>query len=353
MSASPYLSPRRLFRLAKESFAEWNRDKALRLGAALSFYTIVSLPPMLVILVAAAAVVFGKDAVRERIVTQLGGLIGDHGRELISGMLSGQSRPRSSVPASIFGVLLLVFGASGVFAQLRDALNTIWHVEEKPGGGIAKIVKERIFSFNILLAVGFLLVVSLAVSALLVALTSWWGGWFQGFEFILAILDFVVSVGVLTLCFALLFRFVPDTRVAWRDVWVGSALTAVLFSVGKVAIGFYLGKSSVGAAYGASGPLVVLLFWIYYSAQIFFLGAEFTKVFANRYGSRLQPEKPDAKRAPAEARVAPTVPAGKGSARKRPRRGPGHASPWRALAWRIAALFAGFLLVDRFLRKDP
>ena len=354
MSRFSFLNPRTLFELFREAFREWSEDKAVRLGAALSFYTVIALPPLLVLMAAAAGVVFGRDAAHERIASQIGALVGQHGRGMIDGMMTGQSQPGSTLLASIFGVVLLVFGASGVFGQLHDALNTVWEVEEKPGGGLKKLVKDRIFSFNLLLGAGFVLIVSLMVSAALGALTNLWGDRFEGMKVLLAILDFAVSTGVLGGLFALLLRFVPDAKVAWRDAWVGGLVTAVLFTIGKVAIGIYLGRGTVGTAYGAAGPLVILLLWIYYSAQIFLYGAEFTEVFAKRHGAGLAPKPGRAVAAGEEKEKSPA---------ERPRRPPARSVPSRSdrgdaaprktspggFAWWGA--LAALLLLDHFRRK--
>lgn len=345
-----FLSPGQIFRLLRDAFSEWKEDNALRLGAALSFYTVLAMPPLLILILAGAGVVFGREGAQERIVAQMEGLIGTHGRELTSEMLTGQGRPGSTLLASIAGAGLLILSATGVFGQLRGALNTIWDVEEKPGGGIKGLIKERILSFNILLAAGFILIVSLVVSAGIGALTDVWGNRLEGFKILLAVLDFLVSAGVLTALFALLFKFLPDTRVAWRDVWIGGAVTAVLFALGKLAIGFYLGKSSVTSGFGAAGPLVILLLWIYYSSQIFFFGAEFTQVFASAHGSRL-PSKRTTRRGEAagaaataeERQIGPPSPAPK--ARPKPR-------AWGALAWRFLLLLGGTLLIDRVRRRS-
>lgn len=279
-----------LFRLLRRSFAEWREDKALRLGAAVSFYSILSLPALLVIVVFAAALLFGREVAEERLLEQFGALVGDQGREALRDMLGGGAEKASSPLASVAGIGLLLVGATGVFVELQDALNTIWEVEAKPKGGLWGLIRTRLLSLNIVLGVGFLLIVSLVVSAGVAALGELWGNRFEGLELLFKGVDLVVSIVVLTLLFALLYWRLPDTRVAWRDVWVGSVVTAVLFTLGKFLIGLYLGHTSIGQAYGAAGPLVILLVWIYYSSQAFFLGAEFTQVYANEFGSRLGAE---------------------------------------------------------------
>jgi membrane protein len=281
------IRPAEIWSLLKESFAEWNRDKALRLAASLSFYTVLSLPSLLVIMLAVAAQVFGREAAQTRIADQLGALVGDEGRGAIEAMLTGERKPNSGVFASVLSGLLLLFGATGVFAELQDSLNIIWDVKSKPRGGLWGLIRTRFLSLNLVLAVGFLLIVSLVVSAALAALGELWGQRLQGLESVLKVLDFLLSFGALTGLFALLFRRLPDIRIPWRDVWLGAAVTSLLFTIGKVAIGVYLGRSAVGAAYGTAGPLVILLLWIYYSSLIFFFGAEFTQVYSRKHGSRI------------------------------------------------------------------
>jgi membrane protein len=279
--------PAALWNLLKESIAEWSRDKALRLGAALSFYAVLSLPSLLVIVVTVAAVVFGREAAQTQIVEQFGGLVGEEGGRLIETMLTGGETPRKGIFASLLAGLLLLFGATGAFAELQDSLNVIWNVKTKPRGGVWGLIRTRVLSLNLVLAAGFLLIVSLTVSAALAALGEFWGSRFEGLEFALKTIDFILSFGVLTVLFAVLFRRLPDIDIPWRDVWLGSAVTSLLFTLGKFAIGLYLGKSAVAASYGAAGPLVILLLWIYYSSLIFFFGAEFTQVYSRTYGSRV------------------------------------------------------------------
>lgn len=279
--------PKDLWRLVKRSFGEWREDKALRLGAAVSFYSILSLPPLLVIVIFAAALLFGREVAQEKLLEQFGALVGDQGREAIQAMLGSGEKRASSPFASAAAIGLLLVGATGVFVELQDALNTIWEVEVKPKGGLWGLIKTRLLTLNIVAGVGFLLIISLVVSAGVAALGDLWGNRFEGLELLFKGLDIVVSLAVLTLLFALLYWRLPDAKIAWRDVWVGSLVTAVLFTLGKFLIGLYLGHSDIGQSYGAAGPLVILLVWIYYSSQAFFLGAEFTQVYANDFGSRL------------------------------------------------------------------
>ena len=255
-------------------------DKAPRLAASLSYYTVFSLPPLLVILIGIAGIAFGADAVREQMVTQLGGLIGQEAAVLLGDAVQDSERTGSGV-AVVLGTATLLLGASGVVGQLTDSLNTIWEVEPPKGGGILKFIRSRFLSLAAVLGGGFLLLVSLAVSAGIAALVDT----FSRFEVLvplLATLDLAASFLVITLVFALIFKFLPDIEVAWSDVWFGAAITSALFVVGKFAIGFYLGTSDVGSAYGAAGSLIIILVWIYYSSLILFYGAEVTQVWSRR-----------------------------------------------------------------------
>ncbi len=273
--------------LVTQSFAEWSEDKASRLAAALAYYTIFSILPLLIIIIAIAAQVFERSLVQQQLVRQIATLVGQTGAEAIEAILENASEPEDSLLAAIVSIITLLLGASGVFGQLYDALNTIWEVQAKPGRGILGTVKDRFFSFTMVLGVGFLLLVSLIISTALQAFNELVSGILPSFLFLAQTLNFLISFAVVTILFALIYKVVPDVRVAWRDVWIGALVTAFLFAVGKWAIGLYLGNSAPGSTYGAAGSLIVLLLWVYYSAQILFLGAEFTQVYANKYGSRI------------------------------------------------------------------
>jgi membrane protein len=277
----------RWWTLLKDTFTKWSADKAPRLGAALSYYTVFSLVPLLVMTIAIAGLVFGKEAAQQSIMTQMESLVGPQSAAAVKQMLDIAQKPSNGLLASIIAVATLLVGASGVFAQLQDALNTVWGVEPKAGRGLWGAIKDRFFSLVAVLGTGFLLLVSLVLSAALAAFGKMFTGWLPGHESPLHLADLVVSFGVITLLFAMMFKLLPDAKIAWRDVWVGAGLTSVLFTLGKFAIGLYLGKADVGSAYGAAGSLVVLLVWVYYSSQILLFGAEFTAVYANRYGSRI------------------------------------------------------------------
>jgi membrane protein len=275
--------------LLKEIFSEWSEDKAARLAAALAYYITFSLAPLLLIVIAIVGLLFGQEAVQGRVVEQIQGLVGPDGAQLVQTMLQSTRQSGSNIVATLIGIVTLLLGATGVFVQLQDALNTIWEVAPKPGRGVLGMVKDRLLSFTMLLGIGFLLLVSLAVSAGLAALSSFLGDLLPGLFEVAKVLDFVISLGVITLLFAMIYKFLPDVKIRWGDVWVGAAVTSLLFTVGKFLIGLYLGYSSAASVYGAAGSLAVLLIWIYYTAQIVLLGAEFTQVYAKRYGSRIVP----------------------------------------------------------------
>ena len=275
--------------LLKETYQEFSEDKVPRLGAALAYYTLFSLAPLLVVVIAIAGMVFGEEAARGQIVGAMGGLVGQQGAEAIQEMIKGASHQQSGIVATVIGLVTLLLGASGVFGELQASLNTIWEVTEKPGQGIVHIIRERFFSFSLVVGTGFLLLVSMVVTAGLQAFGQVLAGFMPGGDLFLQILNFLISFAVTTLLFALLYKVVPDAEITWRDVAIGAVVTAVLFSIGRYAIGFYLGRSATASTYGAAGSLVVVVLWIYYSSQILFFGAEFTQVYANRFGSRVQP----------------------------------------------------------------
>ena len=273
--------------LLKDTFQKWSTDKAPRLGAALSYYTVFSLVPLLILTIAIAGLVFGKDAAQQAMMGQIESLVGPQSAAAIQQMLEIAQKPSSGALASLIAVGTLLLGASGVFAQLQDALNTVWGVEPKTGRGIWGVIKDRFFSFMAVLGTGFLLLVSLVLSAALAAFGKLFLSSLPGQETALHVANFAISFGVITLLFAMMFKLLPDAKIVWHDVWIGAGITSLLFTVGKFLIGMYLGKADVGSAYGAAGSLVILLVWVYYSSQILLFGAEFTSVYANRYGSHI------------------------------------------------------------------
>ena len=281
------------WQMIKAAVSAWVDDYAPSMGAALSYYTLFSLAPMLIIVIAVAGMVFGQEAAQGEIVAQLRGIMGEEGAVAVEGMLKAAREPAKSVVATIAGIALLLLGATAIFGELQSALDRIWQVPApKAESGIWHLLRTRLLSFGLVLGLGFLLVVSLVVSAALAALGKWSGGWFEGWDVVLEILNFAVSFGIFTLLFAMIYKIMPRAMIPWRDVWTGAAVTALLFTIGKVLIGLYLGKSSLASGFGAAGSLVVLLVWVYYSAQIFLFGAEYTWVYANRHGSRVQQPAP-------------------------------------------------------------
>ncbi|RYG21141.1 MAG: YihY/virulence factor BrkB family protein [Chitinophagaceae bacterium] len=279
------------YTLLKDTFSEWSNDKASRLAAALAYYTVISLPPLMIIIIAVAGAVFGEEAARGQVVTQLQGLIGKDGAEAIEAVITSASGSGKSagIVASLISLGVLIFGATAVVIQLQDALNTIWEVAPKPGNFLRSFIFNRLLSFGMILGIAFMLLVSLVMSAALAVVSNYLGELAPGMKILGSLIDFAVSTGVVTILFALMFKYLPDAKIAWRDVMIGAFLTALLFNLGKYLIGLYLGKSAFGSTYGAAGSLVVLLAWIYYSAQILFLGAEFTQVYARSHGSHTQP----------------------------------------------------------------
>ncbi len=279
------------FSLIKESFKGWQEDGALDLGAALAYYAIFSLAPLLLIVIGVAGLVWGREAVQGQLVSQLQGIVGEQGGQAIQTMIANAGKHGNGVLATIVGLVTILFGATGVFVQLQTSLDRIWKVEPKPGAGIWGFVKTRMLSFGMVLGIGFLLLISLVVATAVTAVGAWATGLLPGAKVLMEGLTFVVSFALVTLLFAMIFKVLPDVKIGWRDVWIGAAVTALLFTVGKFLIGLYLAKSTVASTYGAAGSLVIVLLWIYYSSQILFLGAEFTKVYASEYGSNIRPSR--------------------------------------------------------------
>jgi membrane protein len=276
--------------LLKQTASEWMEDDAPSLGAALAYYTVFSLAPLMTIAIAMAGFFFGKEAAQGQIFDELRVLLGEEGGKAVEEMVqSANAQPTAGVVATVISVIILLFGASGVFGQLQASLNKMWGVKPKPGRGVLGMIQDRLLSFGFTLVVGFLLLVSLLLTAGIALVADWLGGLMPGSETLAQTLNLVLSLAMITLLFAMIFKFLPDAKIAWRDVWIGAFLTAVLFTIGKFALGIYLGKSGVASSYGAAGSLIVLLLWVYYSSQILFFGAEFTQVYANRFGSRVAP----------------------------------------------------------------
>lgn len=274
--------------LLSESVEGWTKHKAPRLGAALAFYTLLSLTPLLLVVISIVGLVFGRRSAEHQIVQQIQLLVGSQAATASEALLTGARNATHGVIATVIGSVTLLFGGSGVLIELRDALNTIWEVPSASLTGVKKItsfIKERLFSFALVLAIGFLLVVSLAISAWIAALGEFSSSLLPTPEITLHIINLLVSFVVITLLFAAIYKLLPDVLLEWRDVILGGAATSLLFTVGKFFLGLYLGKASFASTYGAFASIVVLVLWVYYSGQIFFFGAELTKSFANRYGS--------------------------------------------------------------------
>jgi len=280
--------------ILKLAYQGWKEDRASRLSAALAYYTIFSLAPLLVIVIALTGLIWEADVVRTQLLNQIQGLVGAEGASFVADLITSTGSQTEDIVATIIGIITLLFGALGVFNELHNSLNIIWEVEEeKPKGflqTIKKVIIDRLLSFTMILGIGFLLLVSLVISAGLSATQETIGNAIPLSEFLLQIVNTVISIGVITVLFALMYKFLPDAEIAWRDVWIGAFITSVFFSLGKTAIGLYLGNSAVASSFGAAGSLVLLLLWIYYSAQILFFGAEVTQVYANKYGSKIVPE---------------------------------------------------------------
>ena len=267
--------------LLKDSVKAWVDDYAPSMGAALAYYTVFSLAPLLLIVIAVAGVVFGHDAVRGEIVHQLGGVMGRDGATAVQGLLESASEPRQGFVSSVVGFALLIVGATTVFAELQSALDRIWRVPEaKKTSGVWNLLRTRFLSFGLVLGLGFLMLISLVISAALSVFGNWYGGVFRDWKIVLHIVNIVVSLVMSAALFAMIYKFMPRARIAWSDVWIGAAVTAVLFEMGKFLLGLYLGNAGVASGFGAAGSLVLLIVWVYYSAQIFLLGAEFTWVYA-------------------------------------------------------------------------
>lgn len=276
----------------KRALAGWWADNVPRLGASLSFYTLFALAPVLVVAIAIAGLAFGAEAVRGEIVTQVRGLVGEEGARGVQALLRGASRERESRLATGLGLFTFFIGATGAFLELQTALNAIWRVKPKEGGHwLKELVVQRLVSFGLVIAMGFLMLVSLLVSAALAALHRYLGTTFPGLTEMWQAANLLVSFGVVTLLFAMVYRILPDIQLAWRDVWVGALVTAALFLVGKFLISLYLGTSGLASTYGAAGSVVVLLLWVYYSSQVVLLGAEFTRAWVELEGGHPRPMK--------------------------------------------------------------
>jgi membrane protein len=279
------LAVRRTIQLFKQAVSEWTKDSASSRAAALSYYSALSISPLLIIAIFIAGLVFGPDEVRGRVMIEVQKLVGAGGAEVIGSMLAAAHTTSGGLLATIIGIVTLLFGAAGVFVELQDALNAFWGVQSAEGSGIWSFFRNRLLSFAMVLGIGFLMLVSLLLSTALAALSAFVSNLVPALHVVAHVANIVFSMGVITVLFALIYKVLPDVDLHWRDVWTGAAATAVLFTVGKFLIGFYLGRASTASPYGAAGSVIVILLWVYYSALIVYFGAEFTKVYARQHGS--------------------------------------------------------------------
>lgn len=280
-------SPRTWWALIKDALSAWIDDYAPSMGAALSYYTVFSLGPLLVIVISLAGLAFGEEAVRGELFGQIDGLMGPEAAKAIQEMLGSVSRPSTGIIGTTLGVVVLLIGATTVFGELQDALDRIWRAPARDrSSGLWSLLRARLLSFGMIVGVAFLLLVSLVTGAAVSALGKWWGGWFGGWEWLLQGLNAIVGFAMTTVVFALIYKVMPRVKVAWVDVWVGAAVTAMLFTIGRILIGLYIGKTGVASGFGAAGSVAVVFVWVYYSAQVFLVGAEFTWLYAQRLGSR-------------------------------------------------------------------
>ncbi|MEY2547067.1 MAG: rane protein [Verrucomicrobiota bacterium] len=279
--------------LLKQTASEWSEDKAPQLGAALAYYTVFSLAPLVLLLLAIVGVLFRKDPAGawSRMTEQMSMFLDAGAVKMVQDIAQKAAQPGKGVPATIIGIALALFGASGVFGQLQDALNTIWGVKAKPGRGIWGFLRARFASFAMVAGVCFLLLVSLTFEAILKVISQYLEATFPGGSGFAFALYFIVDLALIAFLFAMMFKFVPDAKIKWRDVWVGGVLTAIFFLIGKWALGIYLASGAAASAYGAASSLITLLLWVYYSAQILLFGAEFTQVYSDRYGSHVKPNE--------------------------------------------------------------
>jgi membrane protein len=278
-----------VFTLLRDTAVEWYEDEAPRKAASLAYYTLLSTAPLVLFSIALAGIAYGEDAARGQVADQIAAVVGPQAANAVESVAQSAHKSDAGPLSSVVGILVLLFGASGVFGELQTAMNAIWGVKPKPGRGWKGVLRDRFLSFTMVLGVAFVLLVSLLVSAALAALGRFLSRALPGGEVVWQILNLVISLGVITGLLGLIFKVIPDVEIRWRDVWVGAAVTAVLFTLGKFLLGLYLGKSSFSSSYGAAGSLVALVVWVYYASQILFMGAEFTQVYARLFGATIKP----------------------------------------------------------------
>jgi membrane protein len=288
------LTLKNIWLLTKAAASSWVDDYAQSMGAALAYYTMLSIAPFLLIVISLAGMIFGVEAARGEIAAQLQGLMGREGAEAVQNLLESASKPAESMAAAVAGLVLLLVGATSVFAELQDALDRIWRAPKRSRMGIWSLLRARLLSFGTIAGISFLLMVSLVVSAGLAAFGKMWGTRFSDWHSLVGIANVVVSYALTTTVFAMIYKVMPRARVAWADVFIGATVTALLFTIGKTLIGVYIGRSGLTSAFGAAGSLVITMVWVYYSAQIFLLGAEFTWAYALTFGSRKEQKLPGA-----------------------------------------------------------
>jgi membrane protein len=279
-----------LWLLLKDSAIAWDNDNIVQQGAALAFFTVLSVSPLLTLVIMLSSFGFGQEAASGHLVSQIRGLIGIQGADVVQSLMKNAYKSDSNVFVAVFSVVMLLLGASGVFLQLRDSLNMIWRVRQKTTGTIRAFFRARFFSFAMILGIGFLLLVSLVLSAALTAMSTYLSNLLVLFSGLLGLLDFTVSLIGITVIFALVFKVLPAATLKWKDVWIGAAVTSFLFSIGKLLIGLYLGNGAIGSTFGAASSLVVIMTWAFYSSQIVLFGAEFTCLYAIRFGSNIVPD---------------------------------------------------------------
>jgi len=346
--------------LVKGAAAAWIDDYAPSMGAALSYYTVFSLAPMLLIVIGIAGLAFGEEAARGEIFVQLRGLMGQDAAQAVEGLLTSVSKPAQGVAATVFGIVLALIGATTVFGELQDALDRIWRAPARDKtSGLWGLLRARLLSFGMILGIAFLLMVSLVLGAVIAALGKWWGGAFGDWETLLQVVNLLVGFALTTGVFAMIYKMMPRVQVRWHDVWLGAIVTALMFTIGKFLIGLYIGKSGVASGFGAAGSLIIVFIWVYYSAQIFLLGAEFTWVYAKTFGSMRE-------QAAAPAAASPEVPSRSGEAQSGTdvKAGPGvlpapaaplspaePQSSWREVGIGVAAALALRYLLPRLLRR--
>jgi membrane protein len=282
--------PGHIFSLLKETYKEWIEDEPFEMSSVVAYYAIFSLPALLVIIIAIAGTFFGADAVRGQVSAQIGEMLGKDAGEGIQTMIINANKSGKNVAATIIGIVTLLFGATGVFIQLQKSLNKVWNVKANPKEGIKRLLVLRATSLGLILAIGFLLLISLVITTALAALSEWITQMLPDFMlYIMFVVNLIISMGTMSLLFAMIYKLLPDVDIKWKTVWVGAIVTAILFEIGKFALSIYFGKAEPGSAYGAAGSVVLILLWVSYSCMILFFGAEFTQVYARRYGHTIEP----------------------------------------------------------------